>query len=77
MIMIINFIFNFTKHLLVENALKKLKTLGLSYFGGKNYFQGNDGAQNSLVFQVKEQYFEDSYGSKSSSIRTWKSKGFI
>ena len=63
-----------TKHLLVENELKKLKTLGFSYFRGKNYFEGNDGAQNSLVFQVKEKYFEDDYGSKSTSIRTWESK---
>ena len=37
--------------------------------------EGNDGAQNSLVFQVKEKYFEDEYNSKSFSIRTWKSKG--
>ena len=34
---------NKSKHLLVENELKKLKTLDLSYFGGKNYFEGNDG----------------------------------
>ena len=32
---------NKTKHLPVEMK-KKLKTLGLSYFGGKNYFEGND-----------------------------------
>ena len=37
---------NKTKHLLVENGLKKLKTLGLSCFGGKDYFEGNDGTQN-------------------------------
>ena len=29
---------NKSKHSLVENELKKLKTLDLSYFGGKNYF---------------------------------------
>ena len=66
---------NKTKHLLVENKLKKIKALDLSYFGGKNYFEGNDGAQNLLVFQVKEKYFEDKYDSKSYSIRKWKSKG--
>ena len=66
---------NKTKHVLVENEVKKLKTLDLSYFGGKSYFERNDGAQNALVFQVKEKYFEDEYGSKSTSIRTWKSKG--
>ena len=27
-----------TKHLLVENELKKLKTVGLSYFGDKKFF---------------------------------------
>ena len=34
---------NKSKHLLVENELKKLKGLDLSYFGGKNYFEGDDG----------------------------------
>ena len=34
--------------MLVENELKKLKTFDLSYFGGKNYFDGSDGAQNVL-----------------------------
>ena len=66
---------NKTKHLLVENELKKLKTLGLSYFGGENYFQGNDGTQNSLVFQVGEKYFKVNSGSDNSSIEVWKSKG--
>ena len=36
---------NKTKHLVVENELKKLKTFHLSFFAGKNYFQ-EDGAQN-------------------------------
>ena len=31
--------------------------------------------QNSLVSQVKEKYFKDEYGSKSTSIKTWKLKG--
>ena len=49
---------NKTKHLLVENELKKLKTLDLSYFWGKNYFKGNDGAQqNALVFQTIQKHF--------------------
>ena len=34
---------NNSKHLLVENKLKILKTFDLSYFKGKNYFEGNDG----------------------------------
>ena len=40
---------NKTKHLLVENELKKLKTFNSSYFRGKKYFE-NDGTQNCLVF---------------------------
>ena len=31
-----------SKHLLVENGLEKLKTLDLSYFWDKNYFEGDD-----------------------------------
>ena len=34
-----------TKHVLVKNELKKLKTFDSSYFIGKNYFE-EDGAQN-------------------------------
>ena len=45
-----------------------------SYFRGKNYFDGNDGAQNSLVFQLGEKYFEYNFGSNSSKIEIWKSK---
>ena len=47
-----------------EKELQKLnfppddKTLAkkkdLDYFGGKNYFDGDDGAQNYLVFQAKK-----------------------
>ena len=40
-----------------------------SYFTGKNYFDGNDGAQNTLVFQVREKYFKNSFGSNSSKIQ--------
>ena len=48
---------NKTKQLLVENELKKIKTLGLSYFWGKNYFEGNDGAQNALIFQTMQKHY--------------------
>ena len=41
---------NKTKHLLIENELKKLKTFGSSYFIGKSHFEA-DGTQNYLVFQ--------------------------
>ena len=40
---------NKTKHLLVENELKKLKEIDSSYFWGKSYFEEN-GTQNYLVF---------------------------
>ena len=63
---------NKTKHLLVENELKKLKTLDLSYFRGKNYFEGNDGTQNALVFQTVQKHFNLS---NADQISKWKSKG--
>ena len=63
---------NKTKHLLVENELKKLKTLGLSYFWNKNYFEGNDGTQNALVFQTMQNYFKLLNGDQ---IDKWRSKG--
>ena len=44
------------------------------YFRGKNYFNGSDGAQNSLVVQVGENYFKHNFGSNSSKIKIWKSK---
>ena len=62
---------NKTKVLLVENELKKLKTLDLSYYWGKNYFEGNDGAQNALVFQTMQKHFNLSNVNR---ISKWKSK---
>ena len=41
---------NKTKHLLVENELKKLQKFDAAYFRGKSHFE-EDGAQNYLVFQ--------------------------
>ena len=41
---------NKSKHLPVDNELKQLKRFDLSYFKGKNYFEGSNGAKNSLVF---------------------------
>ena len=41
---------NKSKHLLVENEFKKLKTFDSSYFIGKSRFE-DDGTQNYLVFQ--------------------------
>ena len=42
---------NKSKHLLVDNELKKLEKFDVAYFRGKNYFDGSDGTQNYLVFQ--------------------------
>ena len=41
---------NKTKHLLVENELKKLQKFNAAYFRGKSHLQ-EDGAQNYSVFQ--------------------------
>ena len=35
----------------------------------------DDGAQNTLVFQVKDKYFEDEYNRTSKAIRVWSLKG--
>ena len=43
---------NKTKHLLLENEQKKLKILDSSYFFGKNYFEGNDEAQNEMKIKL-------------------------
>ena len=48
---------NKSKHLLVENELKKLKTFDSSYFIGKSHFE-QDGTQNYLVFQPMYRYFK-------------------
>ena len=53
---------NKTKHLLVENEFKKLKTFDSSYFIGKSHFE-EDGVQNFLVFPFQFH------------ISSWKSKG--
>ena len=48
---------NKTKHLLVENELKKLEKFDAAYFRGKNYLE-EDGTKNYLVFQPVYKYFE-------------------
>ena len=48
---------NKSKHLLVENELKKLKIFDLSYFIGKSHFE-EDGTQNYLVFQPIYRYLK-------------------
>ena len=48
---------NKSKDLLLDNELKKLRTFDTDYFEGKNYFEGGDGMQSTLVFRVKNEYF--------------------
>ena len=68
---------NKSKHLLVENELKKLEKFEAAYFKGKNYFDGNDGTQNYLVFQSMQKYFEETTSKIPIKIyaASWKSKG--
>ena len=63
---------NQSKHLLVENKLKKLKTFDSSYFVGKSHFE-EDGTQNYLVFQPITQYFK--MLPNTNYVLSWKSKG--
>ena len=60
------------QHLLVKKELRKLKTFDLSYFKSKNYFEGNDGAQNTLVFQTIQKHFDLK---NVNQINKWNSKG--
>ena len=62
---------NKSKHLLVENELKKLKTFDLGYFIGNSHLE-EDGAQNYLIFQPLYKYFEVV---TNTDFASWKSKG--
>ena len=53
--------------------MKKLKTFDSIYFPGKSHFE-NDGAQNWLVFQPIQRYFQTA-SANDSNILSWKSKG--
>ena len=66
---------NKTKHLLVENELRKLKTFDSSYFRDKSYFE-EDCTQNYLVFYTIKRYFKviASVGN-GTHIYYWKFKG--
>ena len=57
---------NKSKHLLVENELKILKTFDLSYLKGKNNFE-EDSTQNYLVFQPMYRYFKSITNTKYTS----------
>ena len=61
--------------MLAENEVKKQERFDAAYFRGKIYFDGDDGSQNSLVFQAGEKYFKNNSGSNSYKITIWKSKG--
>ena len=63
---------NKSKHLVVENELKKLKTFDSSYFIGKSHV-GEDDTQNYLVFQPMYRYFK--MITNTDYISSWKSKG--
>ena len=66
---------NKTKHLLVENDLKKLKTSDSSYFIGKNHFE-DDCTQSYSVFQPMYRYFEIITDVGNGSwLYYWQSKG--
>ena len=64
---------NKSKHLFVENELKKLKTFDSSFFIGKNHFE--DGTQKYLVFQPMYRYFKQIAGvGNGNHIYYWQSK---
>ena len=58
--------------MLVENQLKKLKSLDSIYIRSKRHFE-NDGTQNYLVYQSIYKYFEIT--PTTNTILSWKSKG--
>ena len=74
---------NKTKHVLVENELKKLQTFDSkkfenykNNFRGKSHFEEDD-TQNYVVFQPMHRYFKRVAGVCSGNyIYIWKSKGF-
>ena len=57
----------------VENELNKLDIFDAAYFRGKNYFERNDGTQNTLVFQPIRKYVD----LIRNQISSWKSKGLF
>ena len=63
---------NKTKNDSIENELKKIKTLDLSYFIGKRHLDEN-GTKIYLVFQPIKRYFKIIANSKLISL--WQSKG--
>ena len=67
---------NKTKHLLIENELKKVQKFDSSCFRGKSHFE-KDGTQNYLVFQSMYRHFKRVAGvGNANYIYFWKPKGF-
>ena len=64
---------NKTKHVLVENELKKLQTFDSSLFIGQSYFN-NDGGQLYLIFQPIYKTITIFSGLKDTAL-DWESKG--
>ena len=64
---------NKTKHVLVENELKMLKTFDSSSFIDKSHFE-EDGVQNYLVFQLLNKYFKVNANANTKYILSWQSK---
>ena len=62
---------NKTKSESIDNELKKLKTLDLSYFIGKSHFEEDD-MQNYLVFQTLNKHFK--LIANTDYVSSWKSK---
>ena len=50
------FFSNKTKHLVIENELKKIKTFDSIDFRSRSHFE-DDGTENWLVFQPIQRYF--------------------
>ena len=74
-VFIIKITTNKSKHLLLQNELKKLKTFDSIYFRGKSHFE-EDGTQNYVVFQPVQRYFKRIAGvGNGNHIYYWKSKG--
>ena len=66
---------NKTKHLFVENELKKLQKFYAAYFKGKSHFE-EDGTQDYLLFQPIYRHFRRIVGIGSGNyIYFWKSIG--
>ena len=66
---------NKTKHLLVENELKQLKSFDSIYFRGKSHFE-EDGTQDYLMFRSMYRYFKQTAVVGTGNFTYyWQSKG--